>query len=113
MNQKQLPVINKLVAAYKLWNEFIPHLPKSLRYTLVSKIDLLFLEVIENTFAASYLPNQEKLPFLIKSITKLDLAKFFLQIAWETHALDNKKYIALSENLDEIGRMLGGWKKGL
>lgn len=39
--------------------------------------------------------------------------KFFLQIAWEIKALDNKKYIMLSECLNEIGRMLGGWIKGL
>jgi hypothetical protein len=30
-------------------------------------------------------------------------------ILWETKSLDNKKYIALSGPLDEIGRMLGGW----
>lgn len=34
-----------------------------------------------------------------------------LQIAWEIKALDNKKYIALSEHLNEVGRMLGGWNK--
>jgi len=28
---------------------------------------------------------------------------------WETKSLDNKKYIALSEELNEVGRMLGGW----
>lgn len=35
----------------------------------------------------------------------------FVNIArlWETKSLDNKKYIALSEKIDEIGRMLGGW----
>ena len=31
-------------------------------------------------------------------------------ILWETKSLDNKKYIAMSLKLDEIGRMLGGWQ---
>jgi len=44
---------------------------------------------------------------------KLDLLKFFLQIAWEIKSLDNKKYILLSERLNEIGKMLGGWIKAL
>jgi hypothetical protein len=35
--------------------------------------------------------------------------KIFLMILWETKSLDNKKYIALSEKLNEIGRNLGGW----
>jgi hypothetical protein len=30
-------------------------------------------------------------------------------ILWETKSLDNKKYIALSEKIGEIGKMLGGW----
>jgi len=51
------------------------------------------------------------LPVIFEASAKLDSLKFFLQIAWEIKALDNKKYIALSENLSEIGRMLGGWQK--
>jgi len=46
-------------------------------------------------------------------ITKLDSLKFFLQLAWENKCLANNKYTELSEQLNEIGRMLGGWKKGL
>ena len=30
-------------------------------------------------------------------------------VLWETKSLDDKKYIALSVKLDEIGKMLGGW----
>lgn len=30
-------------------------------------------------------------------------------ILWEVKSLDDKKYIALSVKLDEIGRNLGGW----
>ena len=30
-------------------------------------------------------------------------------ILWETKSLDNKKYIALSLKIEEIGKMLGGW----
>lgn len=30
-------------------------------------------------------------------------------ILWETKSLDDKKYIALSEQLHETGKMLGGW----
>src|SRR3989344_580656 len=58
---------------------------------------------------ASYLSKQAKLPYLQKAVAKLDLLKFFLQISWEIKAMDTKKYISLSEKLDEIGKMLGGW----
>lgn len=53
------------------------------------------------------------MPVLQKANGKLDLLKFFLQISWEIKILDNKKYIVLSEQLNEIGKMIGGWSKGL
>ncbi|MEK7078087.1 MAG: four helix bundle protein [Patescibacteria group bacterium] len=56
---------------------------------------------------------EQKIPILEKSRNKLDLLKFFFQIGWEIKILDDKKYIAISERLNEIGRMLGGWIKGL
>ncbi|MCX6721560.1 MAG: four helix bundle protein, partial [Candidatus Staskawiczbacteria bacterium] len=62
---------------------------------------------------ASYSDKVEKLISLKGASVKLDLLKFFLQIAWEIKSLDNKKYVLLSERLDEIGRMLGGWIKVL
>jgi len=71
----------------------------------------LFIETTEFIFTASRLSRDQKLPFLQKASAKLDLLKFFMQIAWEIKSLDNKKYIILSEQLNEIGRMLGGWQK--
>ena len=89
----------------------MPHIPKNSRYTLGEKIDELFLATIENTFIASYLKRGGKIPLLTKITLKLDLLKFFLQLLWEIKSLDNKKYILLSKQLNEIGRMLGGWQK--
>ena len=44
-----------------------------------------------------------------KASDEFDMLKFFMQIAWEIGALNDKKYIALSSHLTEIGKMLGGW----
>lgn len=109
----QLPIIQKLVATYKLWHETVPHFPKTSRYTLGARIDSLFLDAIEHVLTAIYAPAPTKIVELGRSITTLDTLKFFLQVSWEVRSLDNKKYLALSEQLDEIGRMLGGWRKGL
>lgn len=96
-----------------MWHEIIPHFPKDSKYTLGSKIDSLFLETIEYIVKAEYSDKLEKLISLKRASVKLDLVKFFLQIAWEIKSLDNKKYISLSEKLNEIGKMLGGWIKSL
>ena len=108
-----LPIIRRFITVYKLWDEFITHFPKKSKYTLGEKIDSLFIDTIELLFVASHLNKEQKLPYLHKASSKLDLLKFFLQIAWELKAIDNKKYITLSEALSEVGKMLGGWMRGI
>ncbi|MDO8676303.1 MAG: diversity-generating retroelement protein Avd [Candidatus Azambacteria bacterium] len=108
-----MPIIQRFIAVYKLWDEFVTHFPKKSKYTLGEKIDSLFIDTIELLFTASYLNKEQKLPYLQKASGKLDLLKFFLQIAWELKAIDNQKYIVLSKQLDEIGKMLGGWTRGI
>ena len=112
-HQFNLSLIQKLVKIYKLWQEYLRDFPKTSRYTLGQKIDALFLEVVENILKAGYSNKAEKQIFLKRTSVKLDLLKFFLQIAWKISSLENKKYIGISEKLDEIGRMLGGWIKSL
>ncbi len=108
-----MPIIQKLVEIYNLWHEFLPHVPRDFRYSLGTRIDRSLTETAELLFIASYLDKQQKSPYLRKATARLDLAKFFLQILWEVKAIDDKKYIALSEKLDAVGRMLGGWIKGI
>ncbi len=55
----------------------------------------------------------EKIARLTNANAKLGTLKFFLQIGWEIKMMDTKRYIVLSEKLDEIGRILGGWKRGI
>jgi len=86
---------------------------KHSKHTLGAKIDSLFLETIEFIIKANYSEKIEKIISLKRASVKLDLLKLFLQIAWEVKSLDNKKYISLSEKLNEAGRMLGGWIKSI
>ena len=73
------------------------------------RIDNLFIEIIEFIAIASFLSKEEKLPYIKVSIRKTDTLKVLLMVLWETKSLDNKKYIALSVKIEEIGKMLGGW----
>ena len=95
--------------AYLLWYDYYQILPKAHRHSLGQRIDTLFIENIEALATASFLSPQEKQPYVRLSIRKTDTLKILLMILWETKSLDDKKYIALSLKIDEIGRMLGGW----
>jgi hypothetical protein len=39
--------------------------------------------------------------------------RFFIQLAWEAKLLTTIQHALLLKSLEEVGRMLGGWKKGL
>jgi len=97
-------------AAYLVWYEYYPTIPKTHRYSLGQRIDTVFIEIIEAIAAASYISREEKMPFVRVSIRKTDTLKILLMILWESKSLDAKKYIALSIKIDEIGKMLGGWQ---
>jgi hypothetical protein len=104
-----LPVLEKTKSAYLLWFEYHQNIPKHHKFSLGEKIDIFFVDIIDAIVTANFLTQNEKLPFLRFAIRKLDVLKIFLMMLWETKSLDNKKYIALSEKLNEIGRNLGGW----
>jgi 23S rRNA-intervening sequence protein len=109
LQPRLLPVLEKFKSAYLTWAEYRQKLPKEHRYSLGEKIDELFIASMEAIAAAGFLSSSEKQPYVRLAIRKLDIAKIMLMILWETKSLDTKKYIALSEKLDETGRMLGGW----
>lgn len=92
-----------------MWYQYYRVIPKEHRYTLGQKTDNFIVEIIEAISIAIFLKQDEKLPYVRLAIRKTDTLKIFLMILWETKSLDNKKYIQLSEKLNEIGKMLGGW----
>jgi len=106
-------VLIKAKESYSIWFKYLSDFPKTYRHNLGSKIDGYFLELLENIFVSLYLSGNSKINRITISISKLDGVKFFLQLAWENKCIPNDKYATLSNQLNEVGKMLGGWRKGL
>jgi len=104
-----LPLLQKVKGAYLLWYGYYQTLPKIHRHSLGQRVDTLFIEIIETIASAAFLPRGEKVPYVRVAIRKTDTLKVLLMVLWETKSLDTKKYGALSEPIEEMGRMLGGW----
>ena len=104
-----LPILQQVKGTYLLWYGYYLTLPKLHRHTLGERIDNLFVEIIESIAYASFLSREEKQPYVRLAIRKVDTLKILLMVLWETKSLDNKKYIAVSEKVGVIGKMLGGW----
>lgn len=100
--------------AYRIWHDLLIKVNRVDRYTIGARIDETFLSLLETIFRATFAYDKfEKLSLVSQALGKNDLLKFFLQIGWEEKVLNNKNYGDLILNLDEVGRMLGGWKKNL
>ena len=99
--------------AYLYWVTLHKNFPKVERLSLGQKIEHSFLDVLEVTYLSTYLQPDQKVIGLGKAISKLDVAKFFMQIAWENKLIPLDKYADISGKLGEVGRMLGGWRKGV
>ncbi|MFH0956106.1 MAG: diversity-generating retroelement protein Avd [Candidatus Falkowbacteria bacterium] len=106
-------VILKEKEAYQYWLVLHRNFPRTERFSIGQKISQTLIEVLELSFTASYLSLEQKLVLLTKASSRLDVLKFFVQLAWESKLIPTEKYIELSKKLEEIGRMLGGWRKGL
>jgi hypothetical protein len=106
-------VLLKQKETYRLWITIHRDFPRTERFGIGQKIEHSFLSVLELTFASVYLVAESKILMLSKTIAKLDNLKFFMQLAWESKLIPTDKYSKITESLEEIGRMLGGWRKGL
>ena len=104
-----MPLLQELKSVYLIWFQYYQTLPKTHRHTLGQRVDTILIETIEATATASFLGPMEKLPFVRLAIRKTDTVIILLMILWETDSLETKKYIHLSEKLEPVGRMLGGW----
>jgi hypothetical protein len=90
-------------------HEYQKVIPKHDRYTVYTKAEESLLLVISNLFKASTVDKEHKLTLLEQTSTELNLLRVFIRLLKDIKALDNKKYLALQSEIDEIGRMLGGW----
>ncbi|GEM_PF-2839035 len=106
-------MLEKLSSAFKLWINYLPRIPRLIRYSLGQKITNLFIEITELILIAGFTEKSQKLPILQKAAVKHDLLKYFLQTAFELKAIENNHISSLAVPLADVGQQLGAWIKDL
>lgn len=96
-----------------IWVATSSHIPKGSRYTLGTRIENKFLDLLEASYTAYFIEKDKRVEKISDCIWFLDIIKFLVSTTWETKLISNKQYELLVMNLEEIGKMLGGWKKSL
>ncbi|MBU6321304.1 MAG: four helix bundle protein [Patescibacteria group bacterium] len=109
MSELDIPIFKKSYDLYRAFYGYRLDVPRQDRYALWQQCENGLLAVIEDILYASQSGPREKLPMLEKASARLNILRVFVRLAKDVKAIDGKKYVAIEQDLDEIGRMLGGW----
>lgn len=109
MEDFDIPIFKKAYDLYRTLYGFRRFAAKQDRFTIWQRCENVLLELIEALLLASQNYQHDKLTALKQASIKLSLLRVFLRLMKDVKTIDNKKYIRLECEVDEIGRMLGGW----
>lgn len=107
------PVVERTKSAYKKWILVERNLPKCERYGLGQKVDSLFIDLLDLLQKASFSAIDLKTSLLGDSLSKIDSLRFFIQFCWELKLIPNTQFTEIGQDIEDIGKMTGGWRKGL
>ena len=106
-------IIARIKEGYLIWVNIIPHIEKGARYTIGQRIENKFLDLLDLTYIAYFTGKERKMEKVTECILLLDTLKFLVSVAWEGKLISNAHCENVAIKLEEVGKMLGGWKKNL
>ena len=106
-------MVQKVKDIYKNWLPVHRNLPRLERFGLGLRIDILLLDLLELLRKATYASIPIKIPILEECLSKTDSLRFFVQIMWENKLIPNNQFTLLGEEIESVGKNIGGWKKEL
>lgn len=108
-NDLDIPIFKKSYDLYKTFYSYRSDISKQDRHTIWVRCENGILDVLEGILLASQSAKTEKLTILQTASVKLNILRVLIRLTKDVKAIDNRKYLTLETNIDEIGRMLGGW----
>ena len=83
--------------------------PKSVRFTISTRISNISLDILEKIIEAIY--SRNRLEILQNANLDIEKLRVFFRIAFERKYISSKQYEYISSELNEFGKMVGGWIK--
>lgn len=103
------PLLQKVYNVY----EKSPSISKDQENTLRRSVEMTTLEVLELIVVASRQGFEAKKDTLRHAGTKIDTLKVFIDLAGQTGLIKDKEAQELQEAVNNVGKMVGGWLKGM
>ena len=101
-----------LEATYRFLLWLVPAVekfPRRQKFLLGDRIQATGLEVLERLIEATY--TRSRRDVLAEANLGIEKLRFLLRLAMDLRHLDMARYEHAARSLDEIGRLVGGWRK--
>jgi len=108
-----VPLAHKIFEFYKKLYLTSRQIPKRDHFGIWLKIENLCLEISNLIITASLEIKTNKFSILNVARIKTEVLKRLIRTAYELNIVENKKYIILESDLQEISKMTNGWIKYL
>ena len=105
----ELPIIQKTYDLVKWYVPILNRLPRSHKFTLGERIITHLYNLLEGLIEVRYA--QEKLPQLKTLNNKLDILRYQTRLLADFGLISRKRYQYISQQVNNIGKDLGGWIK--
>jgi hypothetical protein len=108
---EKLKILQKTYDMIKYGNQCLLQFPRAERYALAAEIKQSMYKILRLIIQANKQRSKRKLQIEID--IELDVLRTFIRLAADKQIkyLSLRKYEIWSKQLNEIGRMLGGWMK--
>jgi hypothetical protein len=101
-----------LEATYRFLLWLVPAVekfPRSQKFLLGDRIQATALDVLERLIEATY--TRARRPMLAAANLGIEKLRLLFRLSFDLKFLDMRRYEHAARSLDEIGRLIGGWRK--
>jgi hypothetical protein len=107
---KEIPVLPLLYDFIVWYTAKISQYPKKYKYSIGERILNVLLDILEALIEARF-SSGKKAHFLRRANLGLEKLRFLLRLSKDIFAVNLKSYEYAIRQIDEMGRMVGGWEK--
>jgi hypothetical protein len=106
-HQDELVVITKTYDLI-LWScNHTGRFPRQHRFVLGERLERTLYDLLETLIQAKY--SRQRKPLLLDANLKLEILRFQIRLAKDLQCLQIKSYGFATKQIDEIGKLVGGW----
>lgn len=106
-----LPIYIKTYEFIKFVYRVVRQFRKEYKYTLGVELQKITWQILDEIIRTNSLPDSEKKEGIEKISQLFDKFKIRFRFAYEIDLLTDKKFGIVQKEMEEIGKMIGGWRK--